>query len=290
VDSSRLGVDSRISLSHDTPPLPAIPWEDGSGHAPQSNAHQSSNHLSHPHGQRGTNGNGFNLLPLGPTGSVESWFDKSHHPPPGGAMTSMAPSFQVQAFTNPFAGDVSGSRNRPAPLRITTSSPTSRPLPLAPPVVEATGLYVTTVSPTESRNANDPASPSWVAPESWGVKKQDADDDVGSISGESENLQLQEPTRNTLALPVDDEQSHDLHSTLGRQHSLQSSTLEYKIRVICEIENGPPPLVFKIPYQETAQSFIKSKFYSKSRLEGECRLWIRDRGRGLSPQSSYHSI
>lgn len=281
VDSSRLGIDSRISLSHDTPPPPAIPWEDGPHQTTQSRPSQNHNQLSHPHDQRGTNGHGFNLLPLGPTGSVESWLDKSHLPSATGAMTSMPPSFQVQAFTNPFAGEASASRNRPAPLRIATSSPTSKSLPLAPPAVDPSGLFVhhAAVSPTDSRNADGPASPSWVAPESWGVKRQDADDEAGSISGESENLQLQEPTRNGLQVPGDDEQSHDIHSTLGRQHSLQSSTLEYKIRVICEIENGPPPLVFKIPYQETAQSFIKSKFYSKSRVEGECRLWIRDRGR-----------
>jgi len=132
---------------------------------------------------------------------------------------------------------------------------------------------------------NDPASPSWVAPESWGVKRMSADEDAGSISGESENLEMTEPVRNGVAIPAhDDENDPSLqgHSLLPRQNSMQGiGMIEYKIRVLQEVETmASPYMVFKVPYTETAQSFIKTKWNLKVKLDSECRLWIRDRGRG----------
>ena len=137
------------------------------------------------------------------------------------------------------------------------------------------------MSPTDVRDAiNDPASPSWVAPESWGVKRMSADEDAGSISGESDNLEMTEPTRNGHPIH-DDENDPSLqgHSTPGRQHS--SAVSEYKIRVLHEVESlTTPHMVFKVPYTETAQSFIKTKWNPRVKVDVECRLWIRDRGRG----------
>jgi hypothetical protein len=112
-----------------------------------------------------------------------------------------------------------------------------------------------------------------------------ADGDAGSISGESENLEMTEPMRNGVSMhPQEDEndQSVQGHSLLGRQHSLQAGGIvEYKIRVVQEVEAiASPYMVFKVPYTETAQSFIKTKWNSRVKADSECRLWIRDRGRG----------
>jgi hypothetical protein len=114
-----------------------------------------------------------------------------------------------------------------------------------------------------------------VAPESWGVKRLDEDDESGSLSDDDSNLKLQEPTRNGPKLA--DEDDHSVHD----HHGLHSgSSIEYKIRVFSEPEGQS--FVFTIPYTETAQSFITTKYSLMARREVECRLWIRDRGRGLS--------
>jgi hypothetical protein len=214
---------------------------------------------------------------------------------PGYPPTFSAAPFNAAAFTNPFAGSSSASlsqRKKPQPLRIGSSSPTSRPLPLLPPPsadingTGATGGFPSTVSPTDTRaGINDPASPSWVAPESWGVKRMSVDEDARSVSGESENLEMTEPIRHGVSMhPQDDENEQSLqgHSLMGRQHSMQASGMvEYKIRVLQEVETmASPYMVFKVPYTETAQSFIKTKWNPRVKVDSECRLWIRDRGRG----------
>lgn len=158
-------------------------------------------------------------------------------------------------------------------------SPTERATLALPP--DASVMHTTAISPTNPGDPNDPASPSWVAPESWAVKRQDDEEEAASMSGESEDgLQMQEPTRNVAQQEDDQSLGHDMHSTVGRQGSvLVNGAGEYKIRVINEA-GGAPYAVFKVPYTETAQSFIKTKFYAKVHVELECRLWIQDRGRG----------
>lgn len=232
VDSSRIGQEPRGSLSHDPPVHPS--WEDG---------------------------------PYRPTGGSSSsiWNETP--------VINITPQFNGNAtFTNPFAAE----KKRPQPLRVRTGSPTSthKHLPVPPPSTHSgisLGPHATSISPIDPA-INDPTSPSWVAPESWAVRRLDEDEDDASVSDDDSHLQLQEPR--TGGKLVDDEENsvHD--------HNGLHSSVEYKIRVFSEVEGQS--LVFKIPYTETAQSFIKTKYASRSRQEGECRLWIRDRGRGLS--------
>ena len=239
-----------------------------------------------------------------PMASTESWdfhqAQASGSVLPGYPPKFSAAPFDAAAFTNPFAGGTAVTLNqkrKPQPLRLASSSPTTRPLPLLPPPSGSldpngtsggvSGIFPNTVSPTDVRGGpNDPASPSWVAPESWGVKRLSVDEEARSISGESENLQMTEPVRAGGALHSQDDDmdaSVQGHSTLGRQHSLQLVTgvAEYKIRVLQQVEVMTSPyLVFKVPYTETAQSFIKTKWNVRVKGDTECRLWIRDRGRG----------
>lgn len=310
VDSSRLGADSRVSFTHDAPSsttLHAVLDDGPSTSHLQINTQPALHHQlpiqSHRHRPRPS------MVPVyDPMASTESW-DFMQAQATGAVLPGYPPSFSTApfdaaAFTNPFAGGGGGAaatvaalnqKRKPQPLRLASSSPTTRPLPLLPPPtatldpngINGSGAFPSTVSPTDVRGGiNDPASPSWVAPESWGVKRLSVDEDAGSISGESENLQMTEPVRNTMGIHVQDEDpdaSLQGHSTLGRQHSLQVGlgVAEYKIRVLQQVEvMATPYMVFKVPYTETAQSFIKTKWNLKVKGDSECRLWIRDRGRG----------
>jgi hypothetical protein len=308
VDSSRLGADSRVSFTHDGPSSTTLHGATDDTPVPHQNNHNQTNGIPPPsqpppppppppqalrQRQRPSAAPKYD-----PMASTESW-DFLHAAATGATLPGYPPSFSAApfnaaAFTNPFAGSSASlaQRKKPQPLRIGSSSPTNRPLPLVPPSsstldpndTNASGGFPGTVSPTDMR-PNDPASPSWVAPESWGVKRMSADEDAGSISGESENLEMTEPIRHGVSIPAqDDENDQSLqgHSLPGRQHSMQASGVaEYKIRVLQEVETmASPHMVFKVPYTETAQSFIKTKWNLKVKVESECRLWIRDRGRG----------
>ncbi|KAG8834480.1 cysteinyl-tRNA synthetase [Serendipita sp. 399] len=256
VDSSRIGTDSRVSLTHDGP---NGQWEDG-----HSNSHGDPlNRRAAPSSAHGH----------GTMSSTDSRYDQPINPANAAALLSIPPTLNGSAFTNPFAASAAPAttvNRRPDALRLTTT-PTGRGLPLPPPHIQnGTYSHLSAISPTDKRDVNDPGSPSWVAPESWGVK-MNVDEDAHSESGESDNLQPQEPTRQG---GPEDEAVRD---SLGRP-SNSTSTTEYKIRVTLETDTTNGAMLFKIPYIETAQSFIKQKFIPNYR-EGEFRLWIRDRGR-----------
>ncbi|KAG8868173.1 cysteinyl-tRNA synthetase [Serendipita sp. 405] len=265
VDSSRIGTDSRVSLTHDGP-ISGTQWDDG---------HSNSHGDSYPRRGASTSAHGHGAM-----SSTDSRYEQSINTANAAALLSIPPTtLNGSAFTNPFAAPATSStisRRRPDPLRVTTTSPSSKGLMLPPPHVHSNGTYphLSAISPTDKRDINDPGSPSWVAPESWAVK-MGAEEDARSESGESDNLQLQEPIRQGTMFNPEDESVHD---AMGRQ-STSAGTIEYKIRILFETDTTSSPLVFKVPYSETAQSFIKTKFISKVRGEGEYRLWIRDKGR-----------
>lgn len=281
VDPSRLGTDSRVSFSHDRGSSVNL-------QGPGDDASDAQKHKSSPlHKYRRLGSHGM-------TGSTESWPDV-HTVSTNGPRAPLPPAFSSSAFTNPFAAPSSSvsnstNRGRRGSLRLATpSSPTSRSTTLVPessasPYPNTSDLHKTAISPTDP---NDPTSPSWVAPESWAVKRQDVEEDAGSISGDSDNMQLTEPMRlGAVPVPEDDSIGHEGVNgkcTVGRQGSVNVNGgvgVEYKIRVINEVEGIAPYAVFKIPYSETAQSFIRNKFVPKMGIDGEARLWIRDRGRG----------
>jgi hypothetical protein len=278
VDPSRLGADSRVSFSQDPSSVTLHgAWDDVPESQHQRPAASSINNQHQNHSNVHLHAQGHAV------GSTESWFDTLPHASNGAAMANLPPPISASTFTNPFAPGSNGSfatnKRRRNSLILMLNAPTSGVALQA----DATGMHTTTISPTNPGGPDDPTSPSWVAPESWAVKRQDGDEDAASMSGESEdNLQMQEPARNVVNQDDNNSLGHDMHSTIGRQGSLQVNVGgEYKIRVINET-GGAPYAVFKVPYTETAQSFIKTKFYAKALVDAEYRLWIQDRGRGAN--------
>jgi hypothetical protein len=296
VDPSRLGADSRISFSQDPSSLTLNkPWEDVPPPEPQNPpapaAPIKSQHQGHTDSPVHvyTQTHVHAPAPAPAVGPTDNWFEASPFATNGNAMV-LPPPITGSAFTNPFAPAFNSSfatnKRRRSSLTLMLNSPTSRvalppplPLPLPP-----TGMHTTAISPPNGDAPNDPSSPSWVAPESWAVKRQDGDEDATSMSGESEdNLQMQEPALNVAVKSEDDHsQGHEIPTTIGRQGSLLPNVAgEYKIRVINETGDRPY-VIYKIPYTETAQSFIKTKFNAQAQPDAEYRLWIQDRGKGAN--------
>lgn len=268
VDPSRLGADSRVSFSNEAALGGA---NDDPLNGPFDSYRPRASHSAHGHGP-------------GSNGSNDLWNGHSNNLASTPAMFSIPPAYNGAAFTNPFAGGASNAAaasKRPPP-RLATTSPRGKATLLPPSHLEPNGTFLhhtSAISPIDKRDPADPASPSWVAPESWAVK-MNMDEEVQSDSGESDNMQLQEPTRHAALFNQEEEQSvHD--TTTGALRSVNGGTgaMEYKIRITYETEAGNPHSIYKIPYSETAQSFIKTKFNPKMRIDGECRLWIRDRGK-----------